>query len=330
VHKLRHGRRRRPAELETAGAFAQARIFLPICPVCAYRDHVFWLALISLWIRNTSKADFMPDVEPVDDKLNVFISYSRDDLDFADQLDKALRLTGFATLDRHGISGGEDWRIRLGGLIRAADTVVFVLSPASAASEICAWEVGEAARLNKRIIPVLCRTLGGESPPLALAQRNYIFFYREPKSPGSGFGGGLGQLVTALNTDLDWLREHTRLLQRATEWQVGGRSANRLLSGEDIAAAKAWAARRPKDAPSPTELHLAFLRASEDEEAARAGAERRRLDEMAAAQEERQKAIEEREAAVKRAAAAQRARALARQIPHSDAVATASATPRSG
>jgi hypothetical protein len=251
----------------------------------------------------------MADVKPVDDKLNVFISHSREDLDFADQLDEALRHTGFATtIDRHGISGGEDWRMRLGGLIRGADTIVFVLSPASAMSEICPWEVGEAVRLNKRIIPVLCRALGGESPPAALAQRNYILFYREPKLPGSGFGRGLGQLVTALNTDLDWLREHTRLLQRATEWDVGGRLAYRLLSGEDIAAAKAWAARRPKDAPEPTELHLAYLRASEDEDAARANAERRRLEEIAAAQEERQKAIEEREAAVKRAADAQIAR----------------------
>ena len=42
-------------------------------------------------------------------KLNVFISYSRDDLGFSDQLDTALGLTGFdTTLDRHGISPGED------------------------------------------------------------------------------------------------------------------------------------------------------------------------------------------------------------------------------
>src|SRR5262245_23774779 len=73
-------------------------------------------------------------------KLNVFISYSRDDLDFADQLDALLKLQGFATtIDRHGISGGEDWKQRLGGLIRDADTIVFALSPASARSEICAW-----------------------------------------------------------------------------------------------------------------------------------------------------------------------------------------------
>src|SRR5207245_61491 len=73
-------------------------------------------------------------------KLRVFISYSRDDLDFADQLDIALRLLGFDTsLDRHAISGGEEWRQRLGNLIREADTVVFVLSPASAESQICTW-----------------------------------------------------------------------------------------------------------------------------------------------------------------------------------------------
>ena len=65
-------------------------------------------------------------------KLNVFISYSRDDLAFADQLGEALALCGFATtLDRQGIAGGEDWRRRLGNLIREADTVVFVLSPSS-------------------------------------------------------------------------------------------------------------------------------------------------------------------------------------------------------
>jgi len=159
-----------------------------------------------------------------DNKLNVFISYSRDDLGFSDQLDAALGRTGFdSTLDRHGISGGEDWKSRLGNLIRDADTVVFALSPSSARSEIFAWEVGEATRLRKRIIPVLSRPLDGATPPPQLADLNYIFFYEEPRSLGSGFGTGLVQLVAALNTDLDWLREHTRYLRRASEWDEGGR-----------------------------------------------------------------------------------------------------------
>src|SRR6516225_3843764 len=70
-------------------------------------------------------------------KLRVFISYSREDLNFADQLDAALSTYGFECLvDRHGISGVEDWKRRLGDLISEADTVVFVLSPSSAHSEI--------------------------------------------------------------------------------------------------------------------------------------------------------------------------------------------------
>jgi hypothetical protein len=121
-------------------------------------------------------------------KLRVFISYSRDDLDFADQLDFALRLQGFeTTLDRHAISGGEEWKQRLGNLIREADTVVFVLSPTSAASQVCAWEVDEAPRLGKRILPVLPRALDGASAPARLQDLNYIFFYPDTKSPSSGW-----------------------------------------------------------------------------------------------------------------------------------------------
>jgi hypothetical protein len=117
-----------------------------------------------------------------DHKLNVFISYSRDDLDFADQLDASLQLGGFeTTIDRRSISGGEDWKARLGALIRDADTVVFLLSPSSAQSAICAWEVEEAVRFGKRIIPVICRPLDGVRPPRQLAELDYIFFYTQPR-----------------------------------------------------------------------------------------------------------------------------------------------------
>jgi TIR domain-containing protein len=245
-------------------------------------------------------------------KLRVFISYSRDDLDFADQLDIALRLLGFETsLDRHAISGGEEWRKRLGNLIREADTVVFVLSPSSTASDICNWEVDEATRFQKRIIPVVCRPLHGTRAPPRLENLNYIFFYPEQKSPGSGFGAGTARLVEALRSDLDWLREHTRLLLRATEWDVGGKAESRLLSGSDIMAAKAWAARQPKGAPEPTALHLAYIRASEEVEDARISAQRRQLEEMTAAQNERAKALQTAEQALSRTIRLQRRQAIA-------------------
>lgn len=226
------------------------------------------------------------------DRLKVFISYSRDDLDFADQLDAALQLCGFTcTLDRQAISGGEEWKQRLGHLIQESDTVAFVLSPASAVSPICAWEVEEAARLGKRIIPVVCRNLQDARPPARLSDLNYIFFHSDAKVPGSGFGSGMARLAAALKTDLDWLREHTRLLQRALEWDAVGRQTNRLLSGSDIDAAKAWVAGRPSTAPMLTELHFDFIRASENEEENRSAAAKQQLEQMARVHEEREQAI---------------------------------------
>jgi TPR repeat protein len=243
-----------------------------------------------------------PD-SPEGDELRVFVSYSRDDLRFAGQLVAALNACGFECfIDREGISGGEKWKQRIGNLISEADTVVFMLSPASARSEICAWEVEEAARLGKRILPVNCRPLEGASPPPRLRDLNYVFLYEDPKVKDSGFGTGLKTLVASLNTDFDWLREHTRYLQRATEWDSGGRPANRLLSGDDIAEAKDWAARRPKSAPEPTSLHLDFIRASEEEAEARSSAQRKQLEAMAAAQAECQKALHEAEEAQRKRA----------------------------
>ena len=254
-------------------------------------------------------------MDSTDKKLHVFISYSRDDLYFADQLAAGLAVGGMdPTVDRQGILGGEDWRRRLGSLIRDADTLVFVLSPSSACSETCGWEVEEATRLGKRILPVICRPLDDAVAPAQLQSLNYVFFYPEPKSPGSGFGSGLEQLVSALNTDVEWLREHTRYLQRATEWDAGGRPENRLLSGADIGAAKVWVAQRAKGAPEPTSLHLDFIRASENWQTQQQNEERKRLEEMARAQEERARALADTEIAQKREAeASKRAEAEARR-----------------
>jgi hypothetical protein len=158
--------------------------------------------------------------------------------------------------------------------------------------------------LGKRIIPVLCRPLESTIVPPELAGLNYIFFYAEPKSPGSGFGTGLLQLVSALNTDLDWLREHTRLLQRASEWEAAGRTESRMLFGDSLAAAKLWVGRRPKEAPEPTTLHYDFIRASEEAEVRQQNAERQRL-------EERERLIKEAEVAQARTARLQRVRTWA-------------------
>lgn len=225
--------------------------------------------------------------------LKVFISYSRTDMAFADELVAALAYDGRfeVTIDRSSIIEGEDWRARLSALIVDADTIVFILSPTSAQSNICAWEVEEAYRLSKRILPVLAEPIGTIPVPKRLAALNYVRFDplddRRPRS----FMAGINALVRALNTDVEWLREHTRYLTLARSWDEAGRRDNRLLSGTDINAAKEWVGRRPKGAPELTELHLDFIRASEEAEAARASAERKQLAEIEEAQASRAEAL---------------------------------------
>jgi hypothetical protein len=231
-------------------------------------------------------------------QAKVFVSYSRDDIDFADQLVAALEGTGFDPLiDRHSIPGGEDWKAQLRRMIVDADSVVFVLSPRSAASKLCEWEVEEADQLNKRLIPIVWGSLAGVSVPPRLANLNYIYFYADPKVSGSGFGSGLARLISALNTDLDWIRDHTRLGALAERWQMRKRDIALLLRGDELTDAEQWLADEPPNAPDPTELLRTFLAESRSAETARLDKERQQLAEIAAAQAAREDALNKAEVA---------------------------------
>jgi len=212
--------------------------------------------------------------------LRVFISYSRADMAFADEIAAGLEYDARfeVSIDRNDIHEGEDWKARLGALIADADTVVFILSHKSATSPICTWEVEESERLSKRIIPVQSSPLAGARPPRQLAALNYVRFDAQDDGRPRSFMAGLAGLRRALTADIVWLREHTRLLTRAREWEAADRAENRLLVGRDIGAAKAWLEAWPKDAPAPTELHRDFIATSEQAEAARTSAERKRAE----------------------------------------------------
>jgi hypothetical protein len=86
------------------------------------------------------------------------------------------------------------------------------------------------------------------------------------------------------------------------------------VHGSELASYLAWRDRRPADALELTALQREFLGASEAEEAARASAERKRLDEIAVAQAERQKALDDAHTALNRKAEAQKARSRRRII----------------
>jgi tetratricopeptide (TPR) repeat protein len=185
----------------------------------------------------------------------IFVSYSRRDKEFAEGLTAALTEHGFeAFLDVKDIAPGEPWQERLSKLIRAADTVVFIVSPDSLKSEICGWEANEASKLGKRILPVVHRRVDGIAIPEAISRINFIFMGEAPT-----FDPQFALLTSALQTDLDWIREHTRLADLAANWEALGRRSADMLRGQALEQAEKWAATRPKDAPDPTEQHRAYI-----------------------------------------------------------------------
>ena len=196
-------------------------------------------------------------------KLKVFISYARRDGGFAEDLLAALNACGFEPyLDKRDIEPGEPWENRLEHLIQSADTVVFVISPTFVTRERCGWEIDQATRLGKRLMPVIWEAVPESGVPEKLRRLNYVYF----SGPERSFAKGLADLAHALNTDIDWIRQHTDYAELAARWQARDRAEALLMRGDEIAIAKAWAVRQPKDAPEPTLLQREFFHASEKAE----------------------------------------------------------------
>src|ERR1700743_839812 len=146
-----------------------------------------------------SPADENPDEPP---RAKVFISYSRVDSVFAGRLEAALKAKGFEPLiDREEIYAFEKWWRRIEGLITECDTVLFVLSPNSVSSPVCADEVAFAASLNKRFAPVVCEPVNVELVSKALSELNFITFDHPDR-----FDENLQRLCEALDTAIDWVR----------------------------------------------------------------------------------------------------------------------------
>lgn len=188
---------------------------------------------------------------------HVFVSYARADIDFVRKLTAALEAAGHETwVDWEGIEPSANWMAKIEGAIDAAKAVVFVISPESCASTVCGQELDHAIQRNKRLIPVLLQQPSGEIRR-EIAEINWI--NARDTDP---FDAAVETLVTAIETDLEWVGDHTRLTVRAVEWDGNGRDASYTLRGSDLSAFEEWLAKAPDREPKPTALQSEYLLAS--------------------------------------------------------------------
>jgi WD40 repeat protein len=196
---------------------------------------------------------------------DAFISYSRKDKEFVSVLYAAFeRSRKNIWVDWNNIPLTSDWWAEIEKGIEAADTFVFVISPDSIASEVCAKEILHAVRHNKRLFPIVRRDATnfevGNIAHDAIKKHNWLMFREE-----DDFESAFQNLIETISLDLDHLHRHTRLLLRAIEWS-NGRSDSLLLRGDDLTSAEQWLAESEGKSPLPTELQETYIKNSRNVE----------------------------------------------------------------
>ncbi|MEM1171574.1 MAG: TIR domain-containing protein, partial [Cyanobacteria bacterium P01_H01_bin.35] len=169
--------------------------------------------------------------------LDVFVSYSRADSDFARQLNEALQTQGKTTwFDQESIATGTDFKQEINRGIEKSDNFLFIISPESVNSPFCADEVEYAKCLNKRFVTVLHRKVDTAKLHPELAKVQWLDFHRY----GGDFYANFSELVRTLDTDREYVREHTKMSQKALEWQRDNKNIDLLLRESKYVKASEW------------------------------------------------------------------------------------------
>lgn len=186
----------------------------------------------------------------------VFLSYSRKDAADAAAFRADLADAGCTVhLDVEAIAIGEKWRERILKLITVSEYLVFLMSPASLASEECTKELQIAREMGKSIIPVdVAETPLSEAPDWirslnVLQARNVA--ERAEQIP---------RLAARLRVPLDWERQKADIAERARLWEAGGRAPHLLeLNDRRIRSFEKWLTELPDRATPPIALHREFI-----------------------------------------------------------------------
>lgn len=190
--------------------------------------------------------------------FDVFISYSRQDVDFVQGLKESLEKAGKTVwVDLTAIEPSEEWRERIRGGIEGSDNFLFIISQDSIKSIECQREIDYAVELRKRIVPIMfCQCSGRELPPsirrynwLEILSRNDI----ENKSD---------DLIRILDIDLEWVAQHTHLQMQSLEWEQSNRSKHLLLRGDPLQKAQQWFEQGPDKDPQPNPLQAQYIASS--------------------------------------------------------------------
>jgi len=103
-------------------------------------------------------------------------------------------------------------------------------------------------------VPVVFHDVEDDQVHSAMSAHNWVFLREE-----DDFDANFELLIDALDTDLDYVREHTRLLTLAIDWDKNQRRRSAVLRGQELQTAEGWLAQSGSKDPQPAELHREYL-----------------------------------------------------------------------
>lgn len=197
-------------------------------------------ALVPLQHQYLQESARVEDKHHKPKQIDLFISYSRRDRQFVEELCKRLKVSNLNIwVDWENIPVAADWRQEIQEGIEAAHTFLFVISPDSVASTYCHDEVAQAVQNNKRIISIVWRNNYDRDAfkrvPALTTIRKYNWLQCDSLERLDSI---VPTLIKAIYTDLDYVKTHTRLLLQAIEWKHQERKEEFLLRKTELVAAR--------------------------------------------------------------------------------------------
>ena len=189
---------------------------------------------------------------------DVFISYSRRNKEFTQKLYNALiGANRNVWADWDSIPAASDWFAEIKQGIEETNSVLFVLSPEWVKSTECRKEFEYALAMGKRLFPIVYATVDPNDVPPELAKINWVYM-----RDTDDFDKGFQTLCSAMDTDLDWIKTHTRIQIRALEWDKKNRDNSFTLRGNDLVDGERFLANSSGKNPDATALQGEYIFAS--------------------------------------------------------------------
>jgi WD40 repeat protein len=196
----------------------------------------------------------MAQIKPTYD---VFVSYSRRNKEFVRKLLDKLEVSEYDVwVDWTDIPPAVDWQKQIYEGIDASNNFIYIISVDSVNSENCEKEVVHAVESKKRLIPIFLQK-PDKPPHEAIGKANWIYFDDDSK-----FEESFQNLQTAIHSDEDYIKLHTRFHVRSLEWKQANRPNSQLLVGNAIREAEAWLTGNIGKHPPQTHLQTEFIFAS--------------------------------------------------------------------